>query len=110
MEPLLTSAYFLGATAGLLGAIADGFLNKWAKEGGGIWLAIGLMLSLVMAGTFAYMLKRESLGPAILIFLMSNLLFVLLISRLFFMERLTPAQLLAAVLAAAALVLVDQAK
>ena len=110
MEPLLTSIYFLGAVAGLIGAIADGFLNKWAKSGDGVWLVVGLSLSLVMAGTFAYMLKKESLGPAILIFLMSNLLFVLLIGRIFFMERLTPAQWLAATLAVVALVLVEQSK
>ena len=110
MEPLLTSAYFLGAAAGLTGAVADGFLNKWAKEGGEIWLVIGFLLSLIMVGIFAYLLKSKLLGPAILIFSMSNLLFALSISRFFFMEKLTAFQWAAAGLAALALILVEQGK
>lgn len=110
MEPLLTSIYFLGALAGLVGAIADGFLNQWAKNGGTGWLSAGYIGSLIMVTIFVYMLKREALGMSLLIFVLSNALCGLFISRVFFGERLAPVQWIGVAFAVFALVLLDKGK
>lgn len=110
MEPLLTSIYILGGLAGIVGAIADGFLNQWAKNGGIAWLSIGYVLSFVMVTIFVYMLKREALGMSLLIFILCNALAGLFISRVFFGERLAPVQWLGVAFAVFALVLLDKGK
>lgn len=84
--------YALLVMVGIVGAIGDGFFNEWAKRGGVQWLLAGYGMWMIMATIFALILKKELMGPAVILLLLSNVVFVLLISRYRFAEQLSPMQ------------------
>jgi multidrug transporter EmrE-like cation transporter len=110
MEPLLTSMYAFIILAGFVGAIGDAFLNQWAKQGRISWLLLGYIVWIVTATIVAYMLKKEIFGTAIVMFLLSNVVFALVISRFYFFEHLSIAQWIGIALSVLAVVLMNQDK
>lgn len=110
MEGVLISVYVLGLLAAITASVADGFLNQWAKYGGTQWLIVGYALSALMIWFFANMLKREELGFSVMLFVITNSIVALMVSRFYFNERLAGVQWIGVSLALVALFLLSKGK
>lgn len=106
----MPNIYFLVIAAGLIGAIGDALLNQWAKNGGRYWLLSAYIVWIITATIVGFLLKKEFFGIAIVMFLLSNIAFVLIISRFHFSEHLSPMQWLGIAIAIIAVVLMEQGK
>lgn len=100
--------YVLAATAGTIGALGDGFLNIWAKKGGGSWLVVvGLLCWNLALLVFLRLLKTDLLAQAVVVFLVANSLVVLLLSHFYFEEAISLQKWLGIILAITAIVIME---
>ncbi len=113
--PLTT--YLLAGFAGFLAAVGDSFLNVWAKTLPETVIFMGMQKSVFMMGglvfwnsslvIFILMLQRGFLAQSVVLFIVSNCVFALLMSQIWFGEKLTMVQWFAIVLAVGAVVLME---
>ncbi len=86
------SLFAIATVSGVLGAVADVYLNKWAKYESLWHLAQGYVFwNLAMIG-FIYLLRREKLAEVVIIFMVANSLVVLAASRFYFAETISVRQ------------------
>ena len=85
--------YFLATLAGFMAAVADGFLNQWTKAGRA-WLdmAGGFVFWNISLVIFIMMLQRGFLAQSVMLFIVSNCVFALLLSKFWFVEELSLVQ------------------
>lgn len=83
--------YSLAIGAGLIGAVADCCINKWAKSGGTAWwVVVGIMFWNVALTLFIYLLKQgHHLSHCAALFAAANGALILLACWLVFRENLS---------------------
>lgn len=104
--------YGLLVGVGLLGAISDAVLNRWAKVGGIGWLVASYAAWCVVATVLGvmYRAKHFSFGAATAIFLLANVVFAVGMDYLLFEGKITKTQWAGIGLAALALVVLELGK
>lgn len=101
--------YVLAMTAGLVAGVGDALLNKWAKTSGGSfwWVFGGIACWNVALVGFLLLLARGLLAHAVVLFLLTNVVAVLLLSRYVFNEELSTQKWLGITLAVLAVILME---
>lgn len=101
--------YALIIAAGLLGAVSDAVLNQWAKIGGAAWLLASYVAWIAVATVLGFLFRSKhlSFSTTVVVFLVTNVVFVLLLDSLAFKEKVTGWQWLGIGLAIAAVVAIE---
>jgi len=100
--------YFLAISAGLVGGIGDALLNQWAKFGGKLWwMASGYLFWIIALTMFVLMLKKAPLAHCVVLFLLTNCIFIIAVSCLVFHEDISAQKLAGIVLAIIAMVIIE---
>jgi hypothetical protein len=104
--------YALLVGVGLLGAISDAILNQWAKAGGAGWLVGSYVAWCAVATVLGVMFRAKhfAFGTAMVVFLLSNVVFALVIDRVAFEGRITKMQWAGIGMAVASLVVLELGK
>lgn len=109
MSPQNWLLFATATTAGLVGAIGDGFLNYWAKGGQqsrGSFV-LGILAWNVALVLFARLLTASALPRAVILFLVANAVSVSLISAFYFRERVGILQWVGMAIALAGIVVME---
>mgnify|MGYP000536513406 CR=1 FL=1 len=87
-----TAIYLVLATvAGLFAGIGDTLLNHWAKSDGRPgWIISGMLVLNVALLIFAYVLKKGTLAESTVLFILTNVVFVAIVSRFVLHEAISP--------------------
>lgn len=110
MEALLGQTVALVVAVGLTAAVGDSFFNQYADRGGIGWLLAGYAVWIISATFFVFLLREQNLGKGIVLFTLSNVLFGLILGRVFFSEHLSIVQWFGVVIAVAAITMLSLAK
>ena len=90
MDSSRLSFYLLAFLAGAIGAFGDGFLNLWAKRGGGtLTIFLGFLSWNIALLLFLRLLKTDLLAAVVIIFLVANIAVALLLSQFYFHESVS---------------------
>ena len=82
--------YVVAILSGACGAFADGFLNHWAKKGGGwVSLLVGYIFWNIGLLLFLHILRSGTLAQVAILFLVTNSAIVLVLSQCFFHEPIS---------------------
>ena len=117
VEKVPMSIYLLAIFAGFLAAVGDGFLNMWTKAMPETVVFLGMSKSVFLGGglvfwnsslvIFIMMLQRGFLAQSVVLFIVSNCVFALIMSQVWFGEKLTPLQWIAIFMAIGAVVVME---
>lgn len=88
LEVVDSFRYALLVTGGIIGAVGDLYLVRGARNVRIGELLIGGLLWLGMAGIFAFLARKENLGPTVILMLLTNILAALFIGWWRFGEQL----------------------
>ena len=116
-EKATMSIYILAIFAGFLAAVGDSFLNVWAKTMPETIVFLGMSKSVFLGGgllfwnsslvIFILMLQKGFLAQSVVLFIVSNCVFALVMSQLWFGEKLTLLQWVAIFMAIGAVVVME---